>query len=226
MCFSSSNQTSTTNSETKGMIENFITAFIVYFVVINPVGTAPIFLAITTHLNKRQKIRTALEGTFVAGAIMLFFALCGMWILHYLNIFFTTFRLAGGITLLLVALDTLTNKRQARREHGNDTLSIDDNIAFFPLATPLLVGPTAITSVMVVASSPAGKLDIVIGYGAMVSVMLATATVLIIASLAESYINPRVTRVFSQITAIILAALSIQYIIDGLQALGIIQISG
>ena len=68
------------------MIENFITAFIVYFVVIDPVGTAPIFLAITTHLNKRQKIRTALEGTFVAGAIMLFFALCGVWILHYLNI--------------------------------------------------------------------------------------------------------------------------------------------
>ena len=55
------------------MIENFITVFIVYFVVIDPVGTAPIFLAITTHLNKRQKILTALEGTFVAGAIMLFF---------------------------------------------------------------------------------------------------------------------------------------------------------
>ena len=79
---------------------------------------------------------------------------------------------------------------------------------------------------MVVASSPAGKLDIVIGYGAMVAVMLATAIVLIIASLAESYIKPRVTLVFSQITAIIPAALSIQYIIDGLQALRAIQISG
>lgn len=78
---------------------------------------------------------------------------------------------------------------------------------------------------MVVASSPAGKLDIVIGYGAMVAVMLATAIVLIIASLAESYINQRITLVFSRITAIILAALSIQYIIDWLQALGVIQIS-
>ena len=111
------------------MIENFITAFIVYFVVIDPVGTAPIFLAITTHLNKRQKIRTALEGSFVAGAIMLFFALCGVWILHYLNISLTAFRLAGGIILLLVALDMLANKRQARREQGNDTISTDDNIA-------------------------------------------------------------------------------------------------
>ena len=133
------------------MIENFITAFIVYFVVIDPVGTAPIFLAITTHLNKRQKIRTALEGSFVAGAIMLFFALCGVWILHYLNISLTAFRLAGGIILLIVALDMLANKRQARREQGNDTISTDDNIAIFPLATPLLAGPAAITSVMVVA---------------------------------------------------------------------------
>ena len=78
---------------------------------------------------------------------------------------------------------------------------------------------------MVVASSPAGKLHIVIGYGAMVAVMPATAIVLIIAALAEFCINPRVTLVFSRITAIILAALSIQYIIDRLQALGVIQVT-
>jgi len=102
------------------MIENFITAFVVYFVVIDPVGTAPIFPAITTHLNKRQKIRTALEGSFVAGAIMPVCALCGVWILHYLNISLTAFRFAGGIILLIVALDMLANKRQARREQGND----------------------------------------------------------------------------------------------------------
>ena len=119
----------------------------------------------------------------------------------------------------------LANKRQARREQRNETLSTDDNIAIFPLATPLLAGPAAITSVMVVASSSAGKLDIVIGYGAMVAVMLATAIILIIASLAESYINRRITLVFSQITAIILAALSIQYIIDGPQVLGVIQVA-
>jgi len=208
------------------MIESFITAFIVYFVVIDPVGTAPIFLAITTHLNKPQKIRTALEGSLVAGAIMIFFALCGVWILHYLNISLTAFRLAGGIILLLVALDMLANKRQARREQGSDSVSTDDNIAIFPLATPLLAGPAAITSVMVVASNPTENVNIIIGYGAMVAVMLATAIVLIIASLAESYINPRITLVFSRITAIILAALSLQYIIDGLQALGVIQISG
>jgi multiple antibiotic resistance protein len=195
---SSSSQTSTNNEEIEDMIENFITAFIVYFVVIDPVGTAPIFLAITTHLNKRQKIRAALERTFVAGAIMLFFAVCGVWILHYLNISLTAFRLAGGIVLLLVALEMLANKRQARREQGNDTISTHDNIAIFLLATPFLAEAAVITSVMVVASSPAGNLAIVIGYGAMVAVMLATAIILIITGLAETYINPRVTLVFSR----------------------------
>ena len=83
---------------------------------IDPVGTAPIFLAFSTHLNKRQKIRTALEGSFVTGAIMLFFAICGVWSLHYLDISPTAFHLAGGIILILVALDMLANKRQAQRE--------------------------------------------------------------------------------------------------------------
>ena len=79
---------------------------------------------------------------------------------------------------------------------------------------------------MAVASNPAGNLDIIISHGAMVAMMLATAIVLIITSLAEPYINPRVTLVFSRITAIILAALLIQCIIDGLQALGVIQVIG
>jgi multiple antibiotic resistance protein len=64
------------------MFEAFITAFIIYFVVIDPVGNAPIFLAVTQHQDRARKLRTALEGT----AIMLFFALCGGWILSYLNI--------------------------------------------------------------------------------------------------------------------------------------------
>jgi multiple antibiotic resistance protein len=73
------------------MLENFITSFIVYFVVIDQIGNSPIFLAITAHLSKRQKIRTAIEGSIVAVAIMLFFALCGAWILQYLASSLSTF---------------------------------------------------------------------------------------------------------------------------------------
>ena len=209
------------------MLENFITAFIVYFVVIDPVGNAPIFLATASHLPRRQKIRVAIKGSTVAAAIMLFFAICGAWILHYLAISFTAFKLAGGIILLLVALDMLSNRRQQRKEQGSDIASPDDNIAIFPLAVPLLAGPAAITSVMVVSSGAAGSLKLsLLGLGALALVMAATALILIATSFAESYVDRRVTSVFSRITAIILAALSIQYIIDGLSALGVITAAG
>ncbi|MDB4851998.1 MarC family protein [Alphaproteobacteria bacterium] len=208
------------------MLENFITAFIVYVVVIGPIGNSPIFLAITAHLSKRQKIRTAIEGSIVAAAIMLFFALCGAWILHYLAISFSAFKIAGGIILLLVAIDMLSNRRQQRKEQGSDIISPEDNVAIFPLAIPLLAGPAAITSVMVVSSGGTGSLKLsLLGLGALAAVLAITAVILIAASLAEAYIDKRVTSVFSRITAIILAALSIQNIIDGPQTLDGLSIS-
>jgi len=198
----------------------------VYFVVIDPIGNLPIFLAITAHLSKRQKIRTAIEGSIVAAAIMLFFALCGAWILHYLAISFSAFKIAGGIILLLVAIDMLSNRRQQRKEQGSDIISPEDNVAIFPLAIPLLAGPAAITSVMVVSSGGTDSLKLsLLGLGALAAVMAITAVILIATSLAEAYIDTRVTSVFSRITAIILAALSIQYIIDGLQILDGLPIS-
>ena len=97
------------------MIESFITAFIIYFVVIDPIGNAPIFLAVTGAQDRARKMRTALQGTLVATMIMLFFAVCGAWILAYLNISKAAFMIAGGIILFLVALDMLAAKRQARK---------------------------------------------------------------------------------------------------------------
>ena len=168
------------------MLENFITAFIVYFVVIDPIGNSPIFLAIS----------------------------------------FSAFKIAGGIILLLVAIDMLSNRRQQRKEQGSDLISTEDNVAIFPLAIPLLAGPAAITSVIVVSSGSTGSLKLsLLGLGALAAVMAITAVIVIATSLAEAYIDARVTSVFSRITAIILAALSIQYIIDGLQTLDGLPIS-
>jgi multiple antibiotic resistance protein len=135
------------------MLEALITAFIIYFVVIDPVGNAPIFLAVTQHQDRARKLLNALEGTAIATAIMLFFALCGAWILAYLNISEAAFRIAGGIILFLVALDMLSAKRQQRKRAastGGDASVEPDNVAIFPLATPLLARPSAIMSVIVV----------------------------------------------------------------------------
>ena len=231
------------------MFESFVTAFIIYFVVIDPVGNAPIFLAVTEAQDRARKLRTALEGTAIATAIMLFFALCGAWILAYLNITEAAFKIAGGIILFLVALDMLAAKRQQRKRHestgggntgggtpeatdsatDNDsdsdsdsaTDSDSDNLAIYPLAIPLLAGPSAIMSVIVVNAGFAGALaSTLTGYAALLAVMVATGIILCLTVVAEGWLNEKITMVFSRITAIILAGLSVQYVIDGLTAIG------
>ena len=209
------------------MLESFVTAFIIYFVVIDPVGNAPIFVAVTQHQDRARKLRTALEGTVVATMIMLFFALCGRWVLAYLNISEAAFRIAGGIILFLVALDMLSARRQQRKREVStreDEESEPDNVAIFPLATPLLAGPSAIMSVIVVTAGFAGNgfAGVMTGYAALLAVMALTGVILTVTVVAERWLDERVTMVFSRITAIILAGLSVQYVIDGLTTIGIV----
>ena len=216
------------------MLESFITAFIIYFVVIDPIGNAPIFLAVTEAQTRARKLRTAIEGTAIATAIMLFFALCGAWILGYLNISEAAFKIAGGIILFLVALDMLAAKRQQRKRDestGGGTSGetspeeLDsDNLAVYPLAIPLLAGPSAIMSVIVVNAGFGGALaSTLTGYAALLAVMVATGIILCLTVVAEGWLNEKITMVFSRITAIILAGLSVQYVIDGLTAIGLIS---
>ena len=215
------------------MAESFVTAFIIYFVVIDPIGNSPIFLALTSHLDRAKKTRIALEGTLYASLIMLFFALCGRWILHYLNISDSAFTISGGLILFSVSLEMLTSKRQARKQKateepdGDDTDasggSDGDNIAVFPLAIPLLAGPASILSVMVVTADIESNLQSYIAsYGALIAVMVITAITLSLTVRIERFIDERATMVFSRITAIILAALSVQYILNGLASLGLL----
>ena len=226
------------------MFESFVTAFIIYFVVIDPIGNAPIFLAVTEAQGRARKLRTAIEGTAIATAIMLFFAVCGAWILAYLNITEAAFKIAGGIILFLVALDMVAAKRQqaqARRRaaqmrapesaaedisgSGAPAEELDgDNLAVYPLAIPLLAGPSAIMSVIVVNAGFAGALaSTLTGYAALLAVMVATGIILCLTVVAEGWLNEKITMVFSRITAIILAGLSVQYVIDGLTVIGVVS---
>ena len=130
--------------------------------------------------------------------------------------------MAGGIISLLVALDMLSNRRQQRKEQGSDIASQDDLSAGYPAAD----WPGGHHSVMVVSSGAGGYLKLsLLGLVALTSVMAATALILIATSLAESYVDKRVTSVFFRINAIILAGLSLQYMIDG-TALSVITATG
>ena len=153
----------------------------------------------------------------------LFFALCGAWLLAYLNISEPAFKIAGGIILFLVSLDMLSAKRQTRKrdESTSDTNDIEaENVAIYPLAIPMLAGPAAIISVIVVNASFSDALaSTLIGYTALLAVMASTGVILCLTVIAEAWLNEKVTMVFSRITAIVLAGLSVQYVLDGLMVL-------
>jgi len=198
------------------MIELFLKTFIFYFIVIDPIGSTPIFLVVTEHLDVKEKIKTALHGTFIATLILLFFGLLGNSILAYLNISFPAFTIAGGIILFIIALEMLFDKRHQRKEESVDFTS--DKLSVFPLATPLLAGPAAITSVIVSVSATGNDFTKqAIGMLALIAATLVTFIILFIAAKSEKIINKRIISIFSRIVAIVLAGLSIQYILDGIK---------
>jgi len=199
------------------MIELFFKTFIFYFIVIDPIGSTPVFLVVTEHLDIKEKIKTALHGTFIAALILLFFGLLGNGILAYLNISFPAFTIAGGIVLFIIALEMLFGKRHQRKEENVNFTS--DKLSVFPLATPLLAGPAAITSVIVFVSATGNDFTKqAVGMLSLVAVTVITFIILFIAAKSEKIINKKIISVFSRIVAIVLAGLSIQYILDGIKA--------
>jgi len=199
------------------MTELFLKTFIFYFIVIDPIGSTPLFLVVTEHLDVKEKIKTALHGTFIATLILLFFGLLGNSVLAYLKISFPAFTIAGGIILFIISLEMLFDKRHQRKEE--DVNFTSDKLSIFPLATPLLAGPAAITSVIVSVSATGNDISKqAIGMLALVAATLTTFIILFLAAKSEKIINKKIISVFSRIVAIVLAGLSIQYILNGIKA--------
>jgi multiple antibiotic resistance protein len=200
----------------KLMLEIFIQTFFLYFIVIDPLGNTPLFLIVTQNMETKQKIKTALSATIIATIILLFFALLGSYVLNYLNISFPAFTIGGGLILLLISMEMLFDKRQQRKEGDIDLNS--DNVSVFPLATPLIAGPAAITSVIVSVSDIGNNFtNQTVGMLSLVLVLFLTFIIFFIASKFSKIINKKIISVFSRVIAIILVGLSIQYILDGIK---------
>ena len=200
------------------MYEIYLQSFVLYFVVIDPFGTTPIFMSLTKNQNAKQKIKSDLEGVLTATIILIFFSIVGNFLLSYLNISLGAFKIAGGIILFIISLEMLFDKRQERKE--KDIENVSNNIAIFPLAIPLLSGPAAITSVIVIVSQFGNNLTYqLISTISLLCVMILTFILFFIVSKSQQFINKKVINVFSRVIAIVLAGLSIQYIIDGVISL-------
>ena len=197
------------------MLEVFIQSFVLYFVVIDPIGNTPIFMSITQQQTEREKYQTAIEGVIIATIVLILFAIIGQFLLSYLNISLESFRIAGGIILFLISIEMLFNKRQERKEQI--AYQTKDKISVFPLAIPILAGPAAITSVIVIATKYQGSIILQsVSLLGLLIVMIITLLMFLLLAKSDKFLNKNITNIISRVIAIILAALSIQYIIDGL----------
>jgi multiple antibiotic resistance protein len=184
--------------------------------VIDPIGTAPVFLSVTKNNTVTERVQIAFESVFIASAILVTFSLLGNYIFGYLKISYPALGIAGGIILFLVALKMLFE------DPSSETTSIDSSnrISIFPLAVPLLAGAASITSVIVIMNELQGDLlNQTLIISALLTVMLITLAVFYILARTGKFINKNITNVISKVMAIILSGLSIQFIINGIKAI-------
>lgn len=196
-------------------LEPFIKYFVLYFVAIDPLGTIAIFLTILPNIDENKK-KVAYEAIAYAFLILLFFLFFGRFVLNHLNIALYSFKIAGGIILFLISIEMLMNKRVKRRENFMKNEKVFN--AIYPLAVPLLAGPAAITSVIVLSNDIKYEniISTLIQIIALLIVMLITLISFMVTIKYEKLINSKLLQVLSRIIAILLCALSIQFILDGI----------
>lgn len=192
-------------------------------VIMDPLGNAPAFLAMTAQHSVPEKSRTARTACGLAAMLLIAFALIGETIFHVLGISLAAFQLAGSIILLLIALDMLRARRSRVQETREETAAAADmeDIAITPLAVPLLAGPGAISTVMLLKSKADSweKLAALLVIIAIVSAVC--YLVLALAARGAKWLSPVILRVTTRIMGLLLAAIAMQFLLNGLRDFGL-----
>ncbi|HSF64940.1 MAG TPA: MarC family protein [Paracoccaceae bacterium] len=198
-----------------------ITAFATLFVVIDPPGLVPLFIALTQGMTAERRRAMALRACLIAGVLLTLFGLAGESILGFIGISMPAFRIAGGILLFLTALDMLFERRTQRRE-GQKT-DPDHDPSVFPLATPLIAGPGAIASmILLVGQSGPGWTGTMAVLGLMWGMVIVTYLFLLASPPIERALGRTGTIVITRLLGMLLAALAVQFVIDGVRGTGLI----
>ena len=202
------------------MLKLFVSAFLTLFVVIDPPGCGPIYAGLTTGASAAQRRAMALRACAIAGAILLVFALFGENLLGALHIELDSFRIAGGLMLFLIALDMVFEKRTQRRQQRADEVAATpeiEDVSVFPMAMPMIAGPGAIASIMLLEGEAKGLDGSLVVLAALAVVMFLTLLGLLAATPLMRLLGARVEAVITRVLGVLLAALAAQYVIDGLR---------
>ncbi|WP_019960016.1 MarC family protein [Woodsholea maritima] len=208
-------------------------SFVTFFVVIDPVGVAPIFASLTEGAPASHRRNMAIKSVLIATCILVGFAYVGEWLLGALHVSLDAFRAAGGVLLFMIALDMIFEKRTERREERAAELNHDDesipgtheDISVFPMAIPMLAGPGAIASIMLfmseVGDHVGNQMLVLAGMGA----NLAFCFIIFLAvGFIMRLMGETLAAMITRILGVILAALAAQFILDGIA--GVLNLSG
>ena len=209
------------------MLDYAIHTFATLFVAIGPIDLASLFIALSAKADAPARQRMALRGILISTIVLVVFALGGAYLLKVLGIGMPAFRLAGGILLLLLSIEmvfarhsglsglTSTEDQEAHRKH---------DVSVFPLAVPLIAGPGAITSIILLMGEVSGNLSgQLVGLAMLTLVLLLTLASLLAASWIVKWFGVTGVNVITRISGIVLAALAAQYVLDGIQESGLLN---
>ena len=191
-----------------------------FLVIIDPPGCAPIFASLTRGTPAAHRRAMAFRSALIAWAILMFFALLGRPMLHALGISLASFRIAGGVMLFMIALDMVFERRTQRREERAQSIEGTpqaEDISVFPMAIPMIAGPGSIASAMLWVSRAEGPSEIAIVLGAITVVILLTLLALLASARLMRLLGERMEAMITRILGVILAALAVQFVLDGLE---------
>jgi multiple antibiotic resistance protein len=198
--------------------EFLISALVTLVVVVDPIGLVPTFIGITYGLPSKARLNVALRASLIAAAILAGSALIGDWLLRTLSISLPAFRIAGGLLLFSIASEMVFGVRLERQSHEAEE-AIEErvrDIAAFPLAIPLMAGPGAITATLLLAGRGASDPTRLAMLLAVIAVVLALCFLsFVLAARIERLLGVTGNTVLSRLLGVLLAALAVQYVIDG-----------
>jgi len=203
-------------------IDYLVSALVTLAVVVDPVGLVPTFLAVTQGLPQQARRRIAVRASIIAAAILAGTALLGDWLLHQLGITLPAFRIAGGLLLFAVASEMVFGVRIERQSKQAEEALEEHlrNVAAFPLAIPLMAGPGAITATLLLAGQASGKpVSLAILIAVVVVVCVLCLGVFLLANRVDRLLGITGNVVSSRLLGVLLAALAVQYVIDGVRVL-------
>ena len=199
-----------------------ITAFVTMFVVIDPIGMTPLFVALTQGHSAASRRRIALRSCGIAMLLLLLFTIMGEAVLGFIGISMPAFRVAGGILLFITALDMLFERRTKRREDQAEEEDLNDDPSVFPLAIPLIAGPGSIASVILLTGQRPGLEGLAMVLGVTAAVLLLVMLFFLASGLLERAMGKTGITVITRLLGMLLAALAVQFVLDGLRDFGFV----